>query len=126
MTPSLRRKWLIAALAFGVLALVTLGQQASLTSMARVMLGLCTLGAIVWWARSNRRARVGGLSLPPRLEVVHRVGLSQRTAVALVEVDGQPYLVVHGEGFARVRPTRKPRVAQVDAVLELPVARGWS
>jgi hypothetical protein len=30
--------------------------------------------------------------------------------VALVEVDGRPYLVVHGEGFARVRPVPR-RVA---------------
>ena len=119
------RKWLVIALALGTLVLATLWQQLSLTLLARLLLGLCALGALVWWARRARRTGAG-FTRPKRLEVVHRVGLSARTSVALVEVDGQPYLIVHGEGFARLRPTRKPRLPRVEGVLELPMARGWS
>lgn len=89
-------------------------QGASPATVARVLLALASLGGIGFWFV---RAR-GGLSLgskfksAPRLNVVQRVGLSARTGLALVEVDGKPYLVVHGDGFARIRPARRPtRVA---------------
>src|SRR5258708_32834913 len=39
------------------------------------------------------------------MKIVSRVGLSQRAALALVEVDGRSFLIVHGEGYARVHAT---------------------
>lgn len=114
MTLSPRQKLFGAAvLALCVPVLASL-QGASAATVARVLLGLAALGGLAAWFI---RAR-GGLGLPskfkaaPRLAVVQRVGLSPRTGLALIEVDGKPYLVVHGDGFARIRPARRPtRVA---------------
>ncbi len=105
----------LAVLGLGMLVALCIGDQAF---VARAMLLLGAVAVLVWWARRSSGPR---LTVPPRLEVVHRVGLSQRAGLALVEVDGQPYLIVHGEGYARMRPTRKPRM---QAVFELHAPRG--
>ena len=71
---------------------------------------------------SSARAAACGPSkfkAAPRLHVVQRVGLSQtNTELALIEVDGKPYLVVHGDGFAQMQP--RPRPARVAARHALP------
>lgn len=114
MTLSPRHKLIGAALLALVAPLIAAAQGASAATAARVLLGLAATGGIAFWFL---RAR-GGLRLDsrfkaaPRLNVVQRVGLSQRTGLALIEVDGKPYLVVHGDGFAKVSPARRPgRVA---------------
>lgn len=108
MTLSPRQK-LVGAVVLALLlpALASL-QGASTATVARVVLALASLAGIAFWFV---RARVGlpsKFKAAPRLNVVQRVGLSQRTGLALVEVDGNPYLVVHGDGFARIRPARRP------------------
>ena len=117
--PSAPRLWsprqkLTGAVALALIApLIAAAQGASAATAARVLLGLAAAGGLVAWFIHAR----GGLGTSkfksaPRLNVVQRVGLSQRTGVALIEVDGKPYLVVHGDGFAKITPARRPaRVA---------------
>ncbi len=130
MTPSAlfaspRRRLLLAAGCVAALVLVTLGSQLSAALLSRWVLGLSAAAVLVWWLGRSRNAG-SRFELPPRLQVVQRVGLTQRTAVALVEVDGQPYLIVHGDGFVRMRPTRKPRGPRAADVFSFPEPRGLS
>lgn len=111
MTLSPRHK-LFAAAGLALLApLVAATQGASASTVARVVLGLAAVaGVAVWFVKARGGLQLGSkFKSTPRLAVVQRVGLSQRTGLALVEVDGKPYLVVHGDGFARIRPARRPQ-----------------
>jgi flagellar protein FliO/FliZ len=83
-------------------------QGASAATLARVVLGLAALGGLSAWFIRARGGSPSKFKTAPRLNVVQRVGISQRTGLALIEVDGKPYLVVHGDGFARIRPARRP------------------
>lgn len=117
-----RRRLALIAVGLFVLTLCALGQTFSAAIVARAVLLLSALGALIWWARRGLNSGHARAALPPRLELVQRVGLSPRTSVALVEVDGEPYLIVHGDGFARLRPTHKPR-PHTATVFELPEVR---
>lgn len=107
-----RQKLVGASLAALMIPLAASLQGASAATAARAVIAVLALGGLAFWFI---RAK-GGLGFlagtkfksAPRLEVVQRVGLSQRTGLALIEVDGKPYLVVHGDGFARIRPARRP------------------
>ena len=107
MTLSPRQKLCAAGVLLALLALVGALQGSwSAASVARLVLGLVALAGLALWAW---RARGGGprtskFKAAPRLVVVQRVGLSQRNGLALIEVDGRPFIVVHGDGFARLRP----------------------
>ena len=114
MTRSPRQKLVGAALLALVAPLIAAAQGASAAPAARGVLGLAAAGGLAAWFIHAR----GGLGsskfkAAPRLNVVQRLGLSQRTGVALIEVDGKPYLIVHGDGFAKISPARRP--AQVAA-----------
>ena len=116
--------------ALGLAALLAVwgtAHGAGAAAAARVALGLGAIGGLAgWYVRGARRA--GTFGLPPRLVVVSRAGLSARAGLALVEADGEAYLVVHGEGFARIHRTRRrarPRlvtdeVAQARALRRAP------
>lgn len=109
MTLSFRQKLFGAAgLALSAPLLASL-QGASASTVARVVLGVAAIvGLAVWFVKARGGLQPGSkFKAAPRLNVVQRVGLSQRTGLALVEVDGKPYLVVHGDGFARIRPARR-------------------
>ena len=104
------RNRLIAALAALVLlAAAGVSQGLSAAGAARLLLGLSCVGGIAAWFIKQRGGLRTGFKATPRLSVVSRASLSQRAGVALVEVDGQSYLVVHGDGYARLRPTKRPR-----------------
>jgi flagellar biogenesis protein FliO len=93
---------LIAGLVLTLAALAAI-QSASWTTAARIILGAAGLiGGAYWYAK---RAQPAAFTMETRVNVVQRVGLSQRNALALVEVDGQSYLIVHGDGFARIERT---------------------
>lgn len=86
--------------------LLVLGTAATISGLdaallARLALAGAALGGLAWWFVKARHAGATP-GAKPRLEVISRTGLSQRTALALVEIDGQPLLVVHGDGFAEV------------------------
>ncbi len=107
-----------------VLALLVPGlaalQGASASTVARVLLGLAALGGIALWFVRARGVLPSKFKAAPRLHVVQRVGLSARSGLTLIEVDGKPYLVVHGDGFARVQPTRRPARVTPRPSLEAP------
>ncbi len=112
MSTPLQKKLLLLGAALVLLVGVCVASGSSLVTAARLVLAVASLaGLAVWWkSAKGGRAR---FELPPRLQLVQRVGLSQRTGLALVEVDGQAWIVVHGEGFAKLeragKPTREPK-----------------
>lgn len=71
---------------------------------ALAALALVALGA--WLLSQGRVAR--GLLPPEPLRVVSRAGLSPRCGLALVEVEGQRYLVAFGDSFATIRSASAP------------------
>lgn len=110
LTP--RHKLFAAAAMLLLLPVVAVLQGSSATTAARLVLGAAAAAGLAVWFIRARRLPVSRFKNAPRLSVVQRVGLSARSGVALVEVDGRPYLIVHGDGFARIRPTARPRVAR--------------
>ncbi len=109
---SFKRRLVAALGGLGLLVVLALAQGHSLALFARTVLGLGAVGALTWWAARAKAGRSSTDAAPPRLAVVHRVGLSQRSGAVLVEVDGQAYLIVHGDGFARIQRAGPP--AQAD------------
>ena len=105
-TLSPRARLLAAAAMLALLPVVAVAQGLSLSAIARITLGLAAVAGLGWWFL-KARGRTARFALPPRLAVVTRVGLSQRAGLALVEVDGESFLVVHGEGYARIRKTAR-------------------
>jgi flagellar protein FliO/FliZ len=103
-TLSPRQKLLAAGVMSGLLALAAAFSSGSLTSGARIIIGALAVAGIATWVLKQK-----GLPLPgrfaqtPRLQVVQKVGLSARSGVALIEVDGRSFLVVHGDGGTRIR-----------------------
>lgn len=86
--------------------ILALGAAASLGGLnaallARVAIGAIAVAGFAWWYLKARHARTAD-GEKPRLSVIARTGLSQRTGLALIEVDGKALLVVHGDGFAEV------------------------
>jgi flagellar protein FliO/FliZ len=80
------------------------------SALARGALGLTAMGGLgLWFVKAKGQASQSFKSAP-RLQVVQRIGLSPKNQVALVEVDGRPYLIVHGEGFAKIQPARQPKL----------------
>jgi len=111
MTLSPRHKLVAASAMLLMLPAVALLQGASAASAARVVLGFAAVaGLVAWFVKAKGGLPLSRFKSAARLSVVQRVGLSARSGVALVEVDGRPYLIVHGDGFARIRPTARPRV----------------
>ena len=90
--------------------LLALGTAATLggldaAAVARAVLACTAVAGLAWWYLKARR--VSPDAPAPRLQVVSRTGLSQRAAVALVEVDGKSFLIVHGDGYAQVHCTER-------------------
>ena len=105
MTP--RTKLIAAALALAALLAMATFRGVSATAAARAVLAVAALAGIgAWWLRTQKAAKKK-FQLAPRLSVVSRAGLSQRTGLALVEVDGRSFLVVHGDGYAEICPARE-------------------
>ena len=110
MTLTPRHKLIAVGVLTLAVPLLAAAQGASAASAARLLLGLIALGGIVAWVIHSRNALpTSAFKAAPRLQVLQRVGLSQRTQVALVEVDGKPYLIVHGDGFAKIRSAVQPQ-----------------
>lgn len=93
--------------------LLALGTAASISGLNAALLARLALGAVAaaglafWYAKARGARTASGEK--PRLSIIARTGLSQRTGLALIEVDGKPLLVVHGDGFAEVH---RPDVAK--------------
>jgi flagellar protein FliO/FliZ len=82
-------------------------REASVTSLARALLGALALAVLGGWLMHLKRAGAR-FSFAEPLRVVSRTGLSQRCGLALVEVEGSRYLVVFGDSFAEIRPAHAP------------------
>ncbi|MCI0572155.1 MAG: flagellar biosynthetic protein FliO [Myxococcaceae bacterium] len=93
------------------LALATAAGATSAATIARWVLGGSAAGLGVWmWHRRGNQQRAR-FALPGRLQVHARAGLSPRCSLALVEADGERFLVAFGEGFATIRRAAAPRSA---------------
>ena len=117
LTP--RTKLIAASLLLLTIPILAASQGLSASGVARAVLAAAALGGIAWWFRRARGTGRATFKNAPRLHVVQRVGLAQRTGLTLVEVDGKPYLIVHGDGYARIRPARRPAPVRATPVLEV-------
>ncbi|MBX7096178.1 MAG: hypothetical protein K1X89_00570 [Myxococcaceae bacterium] len=79
----------------------TLGGAAPVL-LARLLLGAAALAGLGWWLKRRAHSRPSGFTLAPGLAVLARTALSARSACALIEADGQRFLIVHGDGFAEI------------------------
>lgn len=104
-----RRLLLASGLLLGLAALAPLGGL-SAAGGARWLLGAGALVGLGWWLW-RRGGASPRFSLPERLRVVSRAGLSQRCGIALVEVDGRSFLVAFGDSFAEIRPAPRRRAS---------------
>lgn len=120
LTP--RARLLAAAAMLALLPLVAAAQGLSFSAIARLALALAAVAGLAWWFL-RARGRGARFQLPPRMSVVTRVGLSQRSGLALVDVDGESFLVVHGDGFARIRKTARRAAAPRLVTDEVAAAR---
>lgn len=121
-TLSPRARLLAAAAMLALLPVVAVAQGLSLSAVARIALALAAAAGIGWWFL-RARGRTARFALPPRMAVVTRVGLSQRAGLALVEVDGEAFLIVHGDGYARIRKTARRGAAPRLVTDEVAAAR---
>ena len=100
-----RTKLFAAASALALLVGLATFQGLSPAAVARALLAVAAVAGLGgWWLRGHRPKK---FQLAPRLSVVTRAGLSQRTGLALVEVDGRAFLIVHGDGYAEICPTHE-------------------
>ncbi|WP_224365298.1 MFS transporter [Hyalangium versicolor] len=107
-----KRLLIASGLILGLAVVAPLGGLSS-SGAARWLLGagvLVGLGAWLW----SRGAAGPRFTLPERLRVVSRAGLSQRCGLALVEMDGRSFLVAFGDSFAEIHPAPalRPALAQ--------------
>lgn len=108
MTLAPRQKLIGAALLALAVPVIAALQGASATNAARAVLAVASLaGLAAWFLKARGPSK---FKSAPRLTVIQRVGLAPRTGMALVEVDGRPYLVVHGDGYAKLTPARRAKV----------------
>jgi flagellar protein FliO/FliZ len=106
MTP--KNKLMAACLALAALLGMATFRGVSAPAAARAVLTVAALAGIGWWwLRTRKLAPAKKFQLAARMSVVSRTGLSQRTGLALVEVDGQSFLVVHGDGYAEICSTKE-------------------
>ncbi len=114
-----RQKLLALGVATGLLTLGAAVASGSVTTGARIVIGALALAGLVAWGLARK-----GLALParfartPRLQVVQKIGLSARTGVALIEVDGRSFLIVHGDGAPRVRRVSSRAAVMAQALKE--------
>lgn len=103
-----KMKLMLASLLLAALLVMAPTHGVSAVAVARIVLGLGALVALVLW---TRRKGGGGakFQLPGRLTVAARAGLSPKCSLALVEADGKTFLVAYGDGFAEIQET--PREA---------------
>jgi hypothetical protein len=108
-SPRLKARLFWLGLLFGAMALLALPQRRGGVILApQLLAGGLLVGALTIWLR-----RQGARPLEvakPRLTVEGRAALSNRCDVALVLVDGAPFLVAFGEGFASIRRAPLERV----------------
>ncbi len=120
-----RQRLLIASGLILCLAAVAPLGGLSASGAARWLLGLVALAGLGWWLW--RRSPAGPrFSLPERLKVVSRAGLSQRCGIALVEADGRSFLVAFGDSFAEIHDAPVSRRALSQARRPAPRRRASS
>ena len=99
-----KNKLILASVGLAVLIAAASYQSGSASTVGWAALAFAALAGLCgWWIW----ARTGSMKDSPaaRLSVISRTGLSSRTALALVEVDGRSFLVVHGDGYAEICST---------------------
>ena len=106
LTP--RMKFLSLLSVMTLFIALALTSRTTITSAARGVLALASLTGAIWWFIRTRRGRTS-FSLPKRVSVIQRVGLSQRSGLLLVEIDNQPFVILHGDGFATMKRTSRAR-----------------
>ena len=102
-----------------VLAFAAAISSGSAATGARIIIGALALaGLAVWGLKKRGHMLPRRFSNAPRLQVVQRVGLSARSGVALIEVDGRSFLIVHGDGGTRIRRVSSRAAVMAQALKE--------
>lgn len=116
-----KRLLLASGLILGLAALAPLSGL-SASGVARWLLGAVALAGLAGWLW--RRSATGPrFTLPERLRVVSRAGLSQRCGIALVEADGRSFLVAFGDSFAEIHQAPAPARVLAQARRPAPLRR---
>lgn len=111
-----RGRLLLSAGLLAALVLTAMARHQGLGGMG-LWIGVGCLAAAGWLWRQGSPGRGGAPEEIP-LEVRARTGLSPRCGLALIEAEGERYLVVHGDGFATVHGMPRRESA------ELPIGAG--
>ncbi len=104
-----KNKLLAASAALACLLVMASLNGVSATSVARATLAVGALAGLGWWWVRAQTAAPKKFQFAPRMSVVSRAGLNGRTSLALVDVDGRSFLVVHGDGYAEICATAEKR-----------------
>jgi hypothetical protein len=103
MTLTSGQKISSAGAALVLLAATAHASQWTAVAGARAALVVAALAAgIAWLRRRPSLSASAAQASRPRLAIAARAGLSARCGVALLEADGQTYLVAYGDGFAQL------------------------
>jgi flagellar protein FliO/FliZ len=98
-----KTKLIAASVALTALLATASMHGVAATHLSRAALAIVALGGLGWWfLRARGFSSPKKLQLAPRMTVVSRASLSQRAALALVEVDGRTFLIAHGDGYAEI------------------------
>jgi flagellar biogenesis protein FliO len=99
-----KTKALAAGALLGALVLATIASRTESTTMARVALGIVSVAGLGYsFARSKKSGLCSRFRQTQRLEIIERSSISAKTGAALIEVDGQSFLIVHSDAGTHVR-----------------------
>ncbi len=107
---SLKHRLIAIVSLVALLCVTAMAQGVSWVGLARVVLVASLVVVSAWWALRRSNPGASAFRLPPRVHVIQRVGLTARSGLMLVEIDSQPFVVLHGEGFATLRKTSRVRI----------------
>jgi flagellar biogenesis protein FliO len=108
-SPTRQRKPLLQALVglAGLAALPFLSGSSSFAGQGlKVLAALAGASFIAFVALKQLAGRTRAAQARAELRVVSRTSLSQKNAVAIVEADGQRFVLAYGDGFAQVLAAR--------------------
>jgi hypothetical protein len=92
----------------GLALLPLLSGSSSFTgTAARMTAGLCAASALAFFVLRFLAQRTASAASSTPLRVVARTALSAKSTAAILEADGQRFVIVHGDGFAQLLSSTK-------------------
>ncbi len=114
-----RKKLLLACIALACLLAIATTHGISAAAVARAALTVAAFAGLgFWWLRTQKGSAVARFQIAPRMSVVCREGLAPKTGLALVDIDGTSFLVVHGEGYAVISAPQDKKSGRAQRVTD--------